>query len=184
MELDCEFNMYESKYSTSVRGILFNSCKLFDSSGTHLAGKTNEDVEHLQLCHVRIKMFPLGIGKIFPNLKRLWINYAEIDKICREDFKGLENVTTLTLIGNKIVQLDEDLFHDLPNLIVLNLSNNFIRKIHPKTFDQLKKLDTLCLCNNLNIHSWWTDLSRSENHRNKAMEKIARKCPYYYQFQS
>lgn len=176
MELICKFDIFESKYRCIVKWIDFNDTNAITVFGRHKLGLTNENVEHIDIRYLLIEQFPSGLGRKFPNAVRLWINYAKIKKITREDFVGFTKLTTLTLIGNRISRLTEDAFSDLKSLTLLNLSQNYIQQIHPKAFDKLTKLDTLCLKSNMCIDKNWFDLSKDEQLRMFAMETIAYKC--------
>lgn len=176
MNLYCDFDTFESQCRCKVKDAYLTDTELITVIDQFHKGKKDKIVGHVDLQFLSIERFPRGLVYKFPNLVRMWVNYADIAKITREDLVGLDKLKTLTLIGNKITYLTEDVFDDLRSLTLLNLSNNFIRSIHLKTFDALTLLETLSLESNVCISKKWFKLSSDKELRDKAMEYIAKKC--------
>jgi len=56
------------------------------------------------------------------------------------------------LHGNKLKEIDSDLFKGLTQLAVISLHDNLISEIHPKLFNDLKNLTSINLSFNLIKH--------------------------------
>lgn len=118
-------------------------------SGSHLRGRTNEDVKSFNSGFKNVNFFPLGITKIFPNLESFDFqnsNLLEIRSSDLEQFGG--NLKQIWLSGNKIEFLEENLFKFNLNLEVIDLHTNKIAYIDDGTFAGFSKLKALNLNSN------------------------------------
>ncbi|XP_030645337.1 trophoblast glycoprotein a [Chanos chanos] len=92
--------------------------------------------------------------------KNLFITGNQIDRIGPESFRGLENVTTLSLSNNRIFEVESHTFSSLRNLRSLDMSSNQLTLIHPEAFTvQSRVLRELNLSRALYNHSSVTDLT-------------------------
>ncbi|KAG7325698.1 hypothetical protein KOW79_010623 [Hemibagrus wyckioides] len=78
-----------------------------------------------------LRDIPTGIPTYTRNL---FITGNHISRIGPECFKGLDNVTTLSLSNNRISEVESRTFSSLRNLRSLDLSSNQLVLIHPEAF--------------------------------------------------
>jgi hypothetical protein len=86
---------------------------------------------------------------VFPNLVAVSLWNCSIKSINEHHFKGLQQLTQLSLARNKIRQINENAFKDNVILEYLDLDNNKIREFHADLFKPLQNLKFLHLNNNL-----------------------------------
>jgi glutaredoxin-related protein len=117
-------------------------------TGTHVAGKTNDDVQGFNCDKCGMEYFPRGLHKIFKNLCGIGISSAGLKVIFKEDLGSFDKLEALWLPSNKIEVLEQDLFSGNPNLEHLDLDDNQIKFIHSTAFENLNNLKTLWLLRN------------------------------------
>jgi Leucine rich repeat len=117
-------------------------------TGTHAAGKTNDDVLGFFCFESQIHFFPRGLHKIFKNLRVIGIRIAGLKLIKKENIEPFDKLIGLKLLGNEIEVLEQDLFSGNPNLEYLDLNLNQIKFIHSTVFENLKNLKTVELFGN------------------------------------
>ena len=79
------------------------------------------------------------------NLRILDISFNNIQTLISGTFSGLENLESISLLGNPIDQIDVGAFQDLIHIGILDLSGAKLTSIQPGTFDGLANLHTLNL---------------------------------------
>jgi len=106
-----------------------------------------------------LRTIPSGIPGYTRNL---FIIGNHISRIGTESFKGLENITTLSLSNNRISSVESQTFSSLRSLRSLDLSGNHLAAINPEAF-RLPSLTLreLNLSRALYNHSSITDLANS-----------------------
>ncbi|XP_076158362.1 trophoblast glycoprotein a [Alosa pseudoharengus] len=94
--------------------------------------------------------------------RNLFITGNQINRIGPESFKGLVNVTTLSLSNNRISQIESNTFAGLRSLRSLDLSGNQLAIIHPEAFSAPSRtLRDLNLSRSLYNHTAVKDLAAS-----------------------
>lgn len=83
------------------------------------------------------------------NLKTIWINNTNIQRISADLFAEQSNLMFLSLLGNNLTSLTEDVFKNQINLERLSLEQNQIEKLPSKIFKSLKNLSRLHLNANM-----------------------------------
>ncbi|XP_033986950.1 trophoblast glycoprotein-like [Trematomus bernacchii] len=118
------------------------------------------EAAHTVKCVSReLRAVPAGIPGYTRNL---FITGNHISRIGPECFRGLDNVTTLSLSNNRISEVDSNTFSGLRSLRSLDLSNNQLAIIHPEAFMvQNHSLLDLNLSRALYNHSSVMDLATS-----------------------
>lgn len=96
----------------------------------------------------RITHLPIGLGIVFPELRRLIFTNSALKFIKRENFAGMVKLNFLVLMSNSIETLPEDVFNDLNLLSSLKLDRNLIKVLPEDIFDQLEDLIIISLNNN------------------------------------
>lgn len=90
----------------------------------------------------------VGIGKTFPNLRKLRIEESTVESLERGDFADMQKLEELDFYDNRINYLPDEVFWDLPNLTLLKLRENQIEELPKKLFMNAKKIKSLDLCKN------------------------------------
>jgi Leucine rich repeat len=159
--LQCEYETvnwnypFESVYQCAVRSETTITEFLTEDvqvTGTHAAGKTNDDVQSFKCDDCGMHYFPRGLHKIFKNLLLIHIDVADLKVINKQDLEQFDKLQELWLPGNEIEVLEQDLFIGNPNLEHVFLSSNQIKFIHSTAFENLKNLKTLQLKRNTCIN--------------------------------
>uniref|UniRef100_A0A3B5L9F2 LRRNT domain-containing protein n=1 Tax=Xiphophorus couchianus TaxID=32473 RepID=A0A3B5L9F2_9TELE len=103
-----------------------------------------------------------SIPKIPGYTRNLFITGNQISRIGPESFRGLDNVTTLSLSNNRISEMEFHTFSGLFRLRSLDLSNNQLTVIHPEAFSNVSQsLRELNLSRALYNYSSVMDLAAS-----------------------
>jgi Leucine-rich repeat (LRR) protein len=140
-------SLYECKVSSdpTITEFLTEDVQV---TGTHAAGKTNDDVLGFNCNPCEMNYFPRGLHKIFMNLRVIAISNAGLKAINKEDIASFGKLGDLRLGVNNIEVLEQDLFSGNPNLEHLDLAFNQIKFIHSTAFENLNNLKTLGLIGN------------------------------------
>lgn len=115
-------------------------------SGIHVQGKSNDNVEvFLMRGEKESTHLPNGIGRNYPNLVILQVEFCRLRFISRRNFKDMRKLTIISLQANQISDFFEDTFWDLKDVKKIDLSRNNLINLHPNTFIHLSKLEVLNL---------------------------------------
>lgn len=148
--------------------------KITKVTGIHLRGKTDDDVELLDIIHQNLRIFPEGIDKHFPNLKGIRVYFNKIKAITKDDLKGFTNLKYFDFRGNDLTILDDDLFTFTPNLQAVGFGYNKIKHIGTNTFKPLKNLETLWFDGENNCYD---EIARTRHEVTKLISKFSVYCP-------
>lgn len=149
--LSCTYsNNYEFGYSCIISILNPNGFNNFTTiSGTHLAGKSDYDVQYIiRTIGSNTLNVPSIICNKFPNTKIIIFDGIRIQRIDENTFDSCKNLTRLWLHRNNIPDLPENIFAPLVNLQDLALSENTISNISVELFKNLPNLEFLYLHNN------------------------------------
>lgn len=121
--------------------------------GEHLDQKGNHRVESITIKNLKLKRFPRGLGRFFPNLGAVVIKGCGLANISKNDFKGLGNLQILELDYNEIRALPEDVFGETPAIEILSLGHNKIEfeLIDHRLLESLHNLNAINLEENADI---------------------------------
>lgn len=144
-------------------------------SSNHLAGYTNNDVQHFAIDnHASMVYPPRDIHLFFPNLISIGMTNNGFTEISKEDLKGLTQLKQITLNLNKIQEVPADLFIDNPSMIAISFHQNKIRHVAHNVFDHLRELKSVEFASN-------TCHSQNVNENRAAVEllifNLKRNCP-------
>lgn len=109
----------------------------------HIKGFKNKDlkmISFLKQDNLKGKV-PRGIVEIFPNIEGLLIQICKIQELTNNDLKQFgKKLLHLSMAGNDLKYLDQNLFDFTPNIIYLNFRDNKIKHLGT---DILKPLESL-----------------------------------------
>ncbi|KAL7017978.1 hypothetical protein ACKWTF_010588 [Chironomus riparius] len=147
--LNCEYklNNYDVVgyiYQCDVIGDLEidtkDSATIAAASQGHYSYRSNDDVAGFVVNTKYIKYFPIGLEKIFKNLKLIHAQNNFIQEIGQSDLKHFPALKELNFHNNEIKMIDAGLFEFNPKLVYVSFSNNKIFYIQPEVFDGLSSL--------------------------------------------
>ncbi|XP_070494952.1 chondroadherin-like [Chironomus tepperi] len=120
------------------------------ASGPHHGPKTDDDVAGFYVKNNQIKLnfFPLGLEKVFKNIKLIYIHHNGIKELHQSDLKELIKLEYLSLTDGHIQVIEEGLFDYNQELLYISFEDNRISQIYPNVFDNLTKLTSLKLDGN------------------------------------
>ncbi|XP_013145551.1 PREDICTED: connectin-like [Papilio polytes] len=99
-----------------------------------------------------LTFIPLAVIHRLKRLQKLYIHYATFNKIEKKTFTNLTSIKEITLMNNKITELDFSAFKGLPALVNLTIKENKITEIQRDIFVELPSLNYLDLSfNNINL---------------------------------
>jgi Leucine-rich repeat (LRR) protein len=156
MKLLGKFN-FDSKtctYKFTVNHIVFRSktdVEVLQVVGKHISGKSDFDVESIAFRNFNLLQIPRNIHRFFPNLKVLIMNSCGLRNVSRFDLMGLKKLQQLTLNGNLITALPNNLFENNPMIQKVSFYGNRIELIGAEIFDSLTNLNYVQLRMNVNI---------------------------------
>ena len=84
----------------------------------------------------------------FREVKILYLDKNDIEKIEKDAFNGLEKLEELDLSGNKITEIEKDAFNGLKNLEMLDLLGNKLTSLPERIFKSLVNLEWVYLKGN------------------------------------
>ncbi|CDQ98852.1 unnamed protein product [Oncorhynchus mykiss] len=101
------------------------------ASGCPLRCECSEAAHTVKCVSKYLRSVPSGIPGYTRNL---FITGNQISRIGPESFKGLDNLTTLSLSNNRITEIESQTFSGLRSLRSLDLSSNQLTVINPEAF--------------------------------------------------
>lgn len=120
-------------------------------AGDHFEGKTNDDVEEVLFRDLKLENFPRLLNYFFPNLNAVTITNCDLQSVVKSDLHGLKHLKQLSLNGNKISSLHNDLFEDTPNVEIISFYGNRLEFIGQHLLDSLDHLQSANFKMNDNI---------------------------------
>lgn len=120
-------------------------------NGSHPPGLSHENVDLLQFTNGTMIGLPNGIGKLFRNLKTLWV--SEVKVIKRSNFRDMKNLNSLHIFGIGVETLEEDTFRDLLNLEILHMENGKLTELSEIIFQDNVNLKVIHLLSNRGLVS-------------------------------
>lgn len=131
-----------------------NLSHVFDVTGNHSSGKTNEDVKGFEIesNHQHLNRIPKGIEKFFPNLIAFVWYDGNLTTLIADDLKPFPKLQLFSALINKLVSVDGYLFKHTPTLKVIYLNVNLLENVGFGLLDGLNNLTNAYFQNNSCIH--------------------------------
>jgi BTB/POZ domain len=140
MNLECEYRLHRLLddfgdgvgYGCFVNEAIIKEPKseIKEFVGKHEEGYTNTRVDSIEFTEAVITFFPRGLATQFLNLSELTIFKCGLKMISMEDLQGLENLTSLSLVENKLVTLPDNLLMNTPKLQRISFCGNLIENMN------------------------------------------------------
>ena len=110
--------------------------------GNHMSGKSNADVEYLNIRNVSIlTFFPNGIENFFPNLTAIQIYHCNISTLTGHELDVFPNLTWFALQGqSQLERIPGNLFTNTPMLHSLWFYYNNIKHVGENLLTSLSQL--------------------------------------------
>ncbi|XP_046875576.1 trophoblast glycoprotein a [Hypomesus transpacificus] len=106
-------------------------CAVFTHASCPPRCECSEAAQTVKCVSKDLRSIPSGIPGYTRNL---FITGNQISRIGPESFKGLDNITTLSLSNNRISTVESQTFSGLRSLRSLDMSSNQLAVIHPEAF--------------------------------------------------
>lgn len=114
-------------------------------TGSHVFGKSNEDIEGISFRDGVMVSLPRNFGKFFTNLRILTV-FADTRRISRSNFLSMERLQSIGFFNSSMIKFDENSLWDLPQLQIFTLDNSKLKSLHAAMFSrnhQLKSVEVL-----------------------------------------
>lgn len=135
-------------YGCHAEVFLTGSEFLVNFTGTHLPGKTDEDVNEVSIANQTLTFVPQSIEAFFPNLVALVFANTQLLKISAQDLQPFPQLLMLSVFGGNITILDSDLFEFNTNVVRIYFHQNQIQNIGSDVFGNLARLYFLDISDN------------------------------------
>lgn len=151
-----------------------NATHVTEVTGDHLEYRNNEDVEVINvLDQTLLELIPKDIEKFFPYLIGIrWYQGTLVD-ITAEDLMPFPQLRLLSMRGNKIVIIDEDLFIATPRLEYVSFRENLIEHVGENILDSLPHISEILFENNVCI----SQNARTQRELEDLSVNLAELCP-------
>lgn len=116
VDIQCEYDYFEYIYGIdelyacfveNYLEIFSPDVKINEINGSHMSGKSNNQIIGLTIENKKIEYFPSNLGEKFNNLIALRIKNGRLKEIHQDDIKMFTNLKYLNLDENDIEALDE-----------------------------------------------------------------------------
>lgn len=175
VNVHCVFRVIANLYTCNLDEITLSTGGNFNIviGGQHLEGRTNNDVEVVNVLNSNVPFIIKELFTTFPNIDDLRILNGSLTEIKAGDFAyanklrilntrnnpkltfvgvnaftGASNLQSLILQVNQIANLDEGVFNGLSNLVYLSVEDTLIYDIPANIFSSLTKLQYVSMSNN------------------------------------
>lgn len=141
---------------------------------SHMKGSTNKNVKLLNIDRQPYNKIPKGITKFFQNLVGLFVQDSKLQSVSNKDLRPFPKLQYLSLYGNLIESIENDLFKFTPNIVYVNFGWNLLMHVGTGILKPLKKLSTVSFYRNTCISSEvWKGTAKTIESLSK---ELKRKC--------
>lgn len=152
----------------------------------HQDGRSNLDIDHVNIYKCKMSKIPQGLTRVFPNLRYLTIIDSGIQEISKSDLAEYKECRIINFASNKIRYLPGDLFEGFTSLRKISFLYNKLTVVEPNILDGLDKLTYVNFEGNPNYNYFLRDslatlkaqllekyLKVSPNHTNWLKKRMA-----------
>lgn len=145
--------------------------------GKHEKRKNRKDVVSFFAMGQPFVFVPKNLQTNFPYLQCFVIRSCGLEKLSREDLRGLKDIRLINLANNKLTSLPDDLFADMKNLHTINFSDNRIERMSSRILSPIKHaLQFISFKNNTKINAMFDKDSKTCNDLAVLMKDIDSNC--------
>lgn len=112
-------------------------CEIKSFIGKHGEGRSNNDINMLDISGATLHYLPSGLAKFFPQLTELSVYASKLKSITSNDLQGLEKLETFKLHNNEIRSLPDDLFKHSRKLKHFVVSEDHLTSMSSRLFDPI-----------------------------------------------
>jgi Leucine-rich repeat (LRR) protein len=109
--------------------------------GTHVTGKTNDDVKLISMKKIKCERMPKGFGKFFPNAEGIFAFSTGMKTLVKEDLEPFSKLKYVDFSSNKIDTLPSNLFEKNTGVEWIDFSDNYLRNVGVNVLIPLTKLN-------------------------------------------
>lgn len=109
-------------------------------------------VEHLTVVRENLSFVPQNIDLFMPNIRSIMFKNGNLNKISAEDLRQFPQLEVLSIIYNRLVSIDGNLFMDTPYLRYISFEGNAIRNVGQDLVTYLYDLEYLSFRRNLCVN--------------------------------
>jgi hypothetical protein len=146
IEVNCRFGELNDVYTCNVMFVTIpdNLDANFIITGNHLTGRTNANVDRINILASNIPFIIPQLFTEFPNVKIFDNLSGSLLRIQSNAFANARNLRVVNIAGSRNFNtIEENAFAGAKNLLDLHLSSNGIQTIHENAFASLDSLKTL-----------------------------------------
>lgn len=178
--LDCTYsierhsvmgNVYQCKPKVIKLG---ETNKVIGVSDNHQTGKTNQDVNLIDIYEQRINSIPEDINLYFASLEGISFYNCPIKSVTKDDLKHFPKLKYFRIAIGQLTTIEGDIFKHSPQLQFLDFDYNQIIHVGTGIFKKTPKLATAYFINNLCIS---TRISNNATAVATIANQLALKCP-------
>lgn len=125
-----------------------NNESLTEIISDHIKSATNNDVKLINIEKQTYNQIPDGIINFFPNLEGFMMQDSNLKNISSADLRPYRRLKYLSLVGNDIQFLENDLFIHTPRIVYINLAWNLLKNIGTDIFESLTFLKSISFFRN------------------------------------
>lgn len=125
------------------------------STNVELSKECYRRQTRVEFLSAKMKRFPKGLGKVFPNLWMLIANSAGMTEFTKDDLNDMPNLSMLFMSMNQITALPSDLFASTPKIEAFSIQGNKISTIEAGIFDNLNGLSLVSLLDNTGFNDYF-----------------------------
>ena len=178
-QISCTFKNYDfwqlgSLYGCLAKVNLDGNRTVNQIFGHHEAEKTNNDVKGMKFEPQSGTLLPIGIDTFFPFLESIVLENRDLIKVSREDFAPFHRLRQVHIYGNKIQELDSDLFISNPLIAHVSFAGNPLKHVGHGTFESLKDLQSLYL---VSAHCISEEAQNNRLGVLKMIQRVTVNCP-------
>jgi hypothetical protein len=144
--------------------------------GEHRSGKSNNDVQTLDIENCDFVTFPKNLQELFPNLTHLFINNCHLEHIGTKHIGKLKKLTFFRVVYCTLRRLEGNLFSGLEELDSVDFSGNKIEEIEPEIIGDIKRLSSVNFLNNKNIDMMYSQYDDHSSVLTNLLKEIRVKC--------